>query len=314
VAMIPALLAVATPGEGAEGPDPNVTMLPGYRPSRPAGEAVSTGRLRVPLPLAADRPRGNEQVTMLPGRAPSTARSPVMVPAAFRAPATIAAPPASRRTMAIGVAILGVLLAALVGAGLLMRPGSPSVAPQAPASNLPASGHLNNGLYDMHFTEAVLNNPLIPQSPNLRLTTVSDPADAKDGRGAYLQLISPGTSGGVMRPITVTLDPGRQYTVSLDARSESDVEILGHLTFSAFGDNVKVVNEYKTPFCAYRGWTHISSTAMVGDVKAHSLVVNIQYVTKPPRAGVPFDITNLEYTFSSHPPTRDPAATPGPKC
>jgi hypothetical protein len=290
-------------------------MLPGYRPSRPAGEAVSTGRLRVPLPLAADRSRGNEQVTMLPGRAPSTARSPVMVPSAFRAPTTIAVPSASRRTMAIGVAILGVLFIALVGVGLLMRPRSPSVAPQAPASNLPASGHLNNGLHDMHFTESVQNNPWIPQSPNLKLTTVSDPVDAKDGRGAYLQLISPGTSGKIMRPISVTLDPGRQYTVSLDARSESDVEILGRLTFTAFGDNVKVVNEYQTPFCAYHGWTHISSSgSIVGDVKVHSLVVNIQYVTKPPRAAVPFDITNLEYTFSSQPATRDPGATPAPKC
>jgi serine/threonine-protein kinase len=308
VAMIPALLAVATPGEGAEGPDPNVTMLPGYRPSRPAGEAVSTGRLRVPLPLAADRPRGNEQVTVLPGRAPSGPRQPVMVPPAFRPPATAPAAGSHRTMLIAGAVIAALFLVGALGAGLLLRPGPSSggsASSTQSTSALPVSGQLDGGRNDTSFSEPAVVPPFVAKTQGLSFTPMNDPAIAKDGHGSYLQVISTVKDGTLERAVNATLSPDRRYTVSLLLRSNTAAKILGRIGLVSTGGG-PALQSAQTPFCVRQGW--IQRTVSVNPSKGDTALVFYLYIVNPKLA---LDITQVEYTFSSGPPA---AAVPNPPC
>jgi Protein kinase domain/Bacterial Ig-like domain (group 2) len=120
VELVPTLLAASEASEGTRESDPYATRLPGYQPARPASEAVQTGRMAVPMPLGGPAAPGgvaavaDQQPTMLPGR--------VRAPAPVR-PAAPAAPGVQRRTVALVGALVGALLATVVGVSLLGHSG-----------------------------------------------------------------------------------------------------------------------------------------------------------------------------------------------
>jgi hypothetical protein len=124
VALVPTLLAASDASEGTREADPDATRLPGYHlPARPAGEAVQTGSVAIPMPLRGPAAQGapsiaDQQPTMLPGR--------VRAPAPVR-PGAPAASGVQRRTMAIAGALVAALVATVAGVALLAHPGSAPV-------------------------------------------------------------------------------------------------------------------------------------------------------------------------------------------
>jgi hypothetical protein len=212
VALVPALLAASEASEGTREADPDVTRLPGYKlPARPAGEAVQTGRMAIPMPLEGPAARrglssvGNDQPTMLPGRvrAPS--------PGAPVAPARV-----HRRTIAMIGALVAALLATVAGVALLGHPGSAPAPPSTsgPSYTFPAQAQPDGLSVDRAWSFPDARGSRLHE--DLRLTnTTAEPLDS-----AYDEVVPKevAQSVGVLSfspaPTTiVTPDPVVRYAV-----------------------------------------------------------------------------------------------------
>jgi serine/threonine-protein kinase len=311
VAMVPALLSlspqgVAGPdGEGAAEPDPNVTRLPGYQPVRPGAEAVRTGQMPVPLPLAATGAQrataagGDQQLTMLPGRA--RVLTPLATPAAARG--------TDRRTLIIAGALVGALLVVILGVGLLARSGSshPTAATGAsqssggataggavvaPRSGLPASGKLNDGEFDTSFDHDTAGFKGRDGMMDVRWI----PAGA-DG-SAYVEFTCQRVRCVAQRSGSgqVTWIQGTKYLITALIRSHSGATITGTIQLSSVVNGVPKLAPLK--FSASKDWTTLTTAngPLWQNVSGTGLIAtNLELDA----AGAALDMRMIAYTYSS---------------
>ncbi|HEY2703274.1 MAG TPA: serine/threonine-protein kinase, partial [Candidatus Dormibacteraeota bacterium] len=314
VAQVPALLAFAPAAGGSDaGADPNATRLPGHHLGRRPGDALDTGRMAVPMPLAGTGPQrataaaGDQQLTMLPGRA--------RVPIAFGG-ATPAAPKGTQRTaMLLAGGVIAVLLASLVTVGLLHR-SSPkpagvaqataSAAPTpAPEPSLPADGRVNNGALDTDF-----NRPG-EQNGGFELTSDNPPDTAATkvyvgpAGDHYLKVVARGPVVAIFRKsANAVLAPSHPVNIGVRMRTEGTSGVRCEVIAGSYPKvSTKRTLDFNSKTVSVTpAWTVVTSTPIVpvpGDTFLYLGITCRSDTTNPVIV-----IGQVQYTFTSGPTLR----------